>query len=140
MASSPFDPVLKHIRRLVGESNADELSDRELLERFAARHEEGVFEILLGRHASLVLGVCRRVLQHEQDAEDVFQATFLGAGAQCRFDPQPCLAVIRERGNGSPLRLAILGGLTPPRSPGFESVVLGWELRVGCSSQASLSR
>jgi RNA polymerase sigma factor (sigma-70 family) len=76
MAQAEIHPVLLHIRRLVGWSAGD-LTDRELLDRFVQRHEEAVFESLLQRHGPLVLGVCRRVLNHEEDAEDAFQATFL---------------------------------------------------------------
>jgi RNA polymerase sigma factor (sigma-70 family) len=56
---------------------AEEASDRELVERFAGRGDAGSFAALVRRHGAMVLGVCRRVLRHEQDAEDVFQATFL---------------------------------------------------------------
>jgi RNA polymerase sigma factor (sigma-70 family) len=68
--------LLQFIRRLatVGESD---LSDSELLRRFAHLHDADAFALLVGRHAALVHGVCWRVLQHEQDAEDAFQATFL---------------------------------------------------------------
>lgn len=55
----------------------DALSDRELLKRFAQRHEEAAFAALLRRHGPMVLSVCWRVLRHSQDAEDAFQATFL---------------------------------------------------------------
>jgi RNA polymerase sigma factor (sigma-70 family) len=52
-------------------------SDGRLLESFLARHEGAAFAALLHRHGPMVLGVARRVLHHEQDAEDVLQATFL---------------------------------------------------------------
>jgi len=78
MANTQVNPVLQHIRRMAGSATeTSELSDRELLERFTARHEEAVFEALVRRHGPLVLSVCRRVLNQEQDAEDIFQATFL---------------------------------------------------------------
>jgi RNA polymerase sigma factor (sigma-70 family) len=53
------------------------LSDRQLLERFIARRDEAAFEVLVWRHGPMVLGVCRRLLAQEHDAEDAFQATFL---------------------------------------------------------------
>src|SRR5712692_827943 len=74
MANAQLSLVLRHIRKLAGAGNA---TDRQLLHRFATQHEEAAFEILVERHGPAVLGLCRRVLRHEQDAEDVFQATFL---------------------------------------------------------------
>jgi RNA polymerase sigma factor (sigma-70 family) len=56
---------------------SEEWSDRQLLERFARERDESAFACLVRRHGALVLGVSRRVLQHDQDAEDVFQASFL---------------------------------------------------------------
>lgn len=55
----------------------DDVTDRQLLERFASAGEESAFSTLVERHGPMVLGVCRRVLHHAHDAEDAFQATFL---------------------------------------------------------------
>src|SRR6516225_8951267 len=63
--------------RAVDSADAVSLSDGQLLERFAIRQEENAFAELLYRHGPMVLGVCRRILRHDHDAEDAFQATFL---------------------------------------------------------------
>src|SRR5207247_1932493 len=52
-------------------------TDAELLQGYVRRHDDTAFESMLRRYSGLVWGVCRRTLGHEQDAEDVFQATFL---------------------------------------------------------------
>ena len=77
MANLSMENVLRHIRALAGEPLAADADDGQLLERFAVRQEPAAFNALLARHGPMVLGVCRRVLHHAQDAEDVFQATFL---------------------------------------------------------------
>src|SRR5438067_8316599 len=53
------------------------LPDRELVESYLERRDETAFAALVERHGPMVLGVCRSVLRHNQDAEDAFQATFL---------------------------------------------------------------
>jgi RNA polymerase sigma factor (sigma-70 family) len=66
--------------RLTRRMTADALAgrpDRELVEQALAGPDEAVFAALVRRHGPMVFRVCRRVLRHHQDAEDVFQATFL---------------------------------------------------------------
>jgi RNA polymerase sigma factor (sigma-70 family) len=74
--------LLRYLRTLA--EPATRLSDRELLQAFADRCEEDAFTVLLKRHGPMVWGVCRRVLAHEQDAEDAFQATFLVLARKAR--------------------------------------------------------
>jgi RNA polymerase sigma factor (sigma-70 family) len=77
MTQEHLATVLRHLRRLADAGPLRGLSDGQLLERFTAAREEAAFDALVQRHGPLVLGVCRRILRHEQDAEDAFQATFL---------------------------------------------------------------
>jgi RNA polymerase sigma factor (sigma-70 family) len=88
MATAQIGTLLGHIRTLAA-GPAEQGTDRQLLEDFAARHDEAAFAALVSRHGAMVLRVCRRVLGHEQDAEDAFQATFLVLAR--------CTASIRRR-------------------------------------------
>jgi RNA polymerase sigma factor (sigma-70 family) len=58
-------------------SDSGGVPDAELLGRWIAGRDEAAFELLLRRHAPLVHGVCRRLLDDPRDVEDAFQATFL---------------------------------------------------------------
>src|SRR6516225_122312 len=77
MATANVSDFLRRLTRgMVAETLADQ-SDRQLVEQFLAGRGEAVFEAILRRHGAMVYRVCWRVLQHHQDAEDAFQATFL---------------------------------------------------------------
>jgi RNA polymerase sigma factor (sigma-70 family) len=69
--------LLRHVQYLAEARRIGSLDDRQLLECFANDNNEAAFALLVPRHGPMVHGTCRRVLGHKQDAEDVFQATFL---------------------------------------------------------------
>jgi RNA polymerase sigma factor (sigma-70 family) len=77
MASTQGAVLLRQIRQLVAAQCPSQQTDQQLLQQFIATHDEAAFAVLVQRHGALVLGVCRSALHHPQDAEDVFQATFL---------------------------------------------------------------
>jgi RNA polymerase sigma factor (sigma-70 family) len=77
MPGAQFGKVVKHIHRMATGNAGAGQSDRQILDRFSANRDESAFSVLVSRHGPMVLRVCRRVLQHEQDAEDAFQAVFL---------------------------------------------------------------
>src|SRR5947209_2361714 len=69
--------VVRYLRKITFREGGDSFTDGDLLEAFLTRRDEAAFEALLRRHGPMVLGVCRRVLDDADSADDAFQATFL---------------------------------------------------------------
>ena len=72
-------PPAGSLSKLLQQAQSDvfsPVSDRQLLERFAATGDESAFADILNRHGPMLLGLCRRQLGDVHLAEDVLQATF----------------------------------------------------------------
>src|SRR5215471_1840243 len=77
MAQAQQNLVLRYLRRVTGAAGSGDVTDADVLARFLAERDEAAFELLLWRHGTMVLHVCRDVTRDEHAAEDAFQATFL---------------------------------------------------------------
>ncbi len=77
MSSSTMQSDVRNLRRLLAAQGRQDESDEQLLHAFTDRRDDSAFAVLVRRHGPMVFRVCRRVLGHEHDAEDAFQATFL---------------------------------------------------------------
>ncbi len=77
--------LLAHLHRLA----APAAPDATLFSCWTEQRNQQAFAALMARHGPMVLGVCHRILGDVQEAEDVFQATFLVLARQTSPLRQP---------------------------------------------------
>jgi HlyD family secretion protein len=80
VAIRPKGAIQRQLRTVFNLGAIGELTDGQLLERFAIQGGEAAelaFAALVERHGPMVMRVCRHTLGNPNDAEDSFQATFL---------------------------------------------------------------
>ncbi len=83
MAQNGLAHLLRYLhRRSLGQAGG--LPDSALLERYVQARDEAAFELLVWRHGSLVLNLCRRILRNNHDVDDAFQATFAALACKAR--------------------------------------------------------
>ena len=69
MSKERLGAVVQCIRALADAREEGDCTDGQLLDRFVANREEAAFAALMNRHGPMVLGVCRRIVGHHQDAD-----------------------------------------------------------------------
>src|SRR5437016_9010193 len=89
MAAAQLRKVVRQLRVVLARQDTAGLTEAELWKRYVGEGDEAAFETLVRRHGPMVLGVCRRILRNEQDAEDAFQATFLMLVRRAAFLQSP---------------------------------------------------
>jgi RNA polymerase sigma factor (sigma-70 family) len=76
MATRSIASFLQHLRYTL-RLHEDTPNDAQLLKQFIEHRDQSAFATIVRRHGLMVLGVCRRLVHDQHDAEDAFQATFL---------------------------------------------------------------
>ena len=77
----PTANVIRSLRTALGDADGGP-ADATLLQRFAESRDPEAFELLVWRHAGMVLRVCRSRLHDHHAAEDASQAVFLALAKQ----------------------------------------------------------
>jgi len=80
VAIRPNGAIRRQLRTLFNLGAMGELTDGQLLERFATQEGEAAelaFAALVERHGPMVLRACRNSLRDPNDVQDAFQATVL---------------------------------------------------------------
>jgi RNA polymerase sigma factor (sigma-70 family) len=77
MATAKLHDFLRRLARGMDAELLGQESDRHLVERALGQRDAAALQAIVHRHGAMVYRVCLRVLQHTQDTEDAFQATFL---------------------------------------------------------------
>jgi RNA polymerase sigma factor (sigma-70 family) len=91
VTSDHSSALTQAVQVLFEEGTFGNLTDRQLLERFATGKGEAAFGALVARHGPMVLNVCETVLGNSHDAEDAFQASFLILAKKSRSIRNPDL-------------------------------------------------
>ena len=155
MAIGKNGVILRQIRTLFNVGTVRELTDGQLLERFATERSEVAelaFAALVERHGPMVLRVCRAVLTDPHDTDDAFQATFLVLLKKARalwvrdslgpwlhqvaFRTASCARVSAARRRRPERRAAILSSVVMLNTYGgrrvrrAKSLVGDWDMRI----------
>src|SRR4051795_1963416 len=77
MARPVLGEFLRRLTRGMAAETLGDRSDRDLVHQVLEDRDEASLQTIVNRHGPMVYRVCWRILQHSQDTEDAFQATFL---------------------------------------------------------------
>jgi RNA polymerase sigma factor (sigma-70 family) len=76
MPERSLESLVDTLHRAAADRDAD-VTDSELLRRFARAHDPAAFELIVWRHGAMVQAVCRRILGRSTEVDDASQATFI---------------------------------------------------------------